>query len=274
MDEHDEHHEHHDDQADQTDQAEIRALLADLAGPAMPAAVAARLDGVLADLAAEQGDLVGQAAPAAPEPGAGDRPADTDVVPLAARRSRRRWGGVLVAATVAAVVGLGLTQVIGDDPSAETSSAGVAADVAPQELAAPEASSDDPGQGDDSAAPADRVPVTTAGAVPGLRTDSFAVAAPARIATLEAARDTASEEFRAAQRDSTALSGRACTPRLADGDRAWRIRLDGRPGVLVVRRVGTRGAGPEQRLAEAWRCRDLAADPVAAPRATTVVPAP
>lgn len=82
----------------------VRRLLAD-AGPAgpMPPEVAARLEGVLADLAISQPVPTGAAA------GAPDaEPATAPVVDLARRRRRRRVGSVLVAAAAVTVIGVGL----------------------------------------------------------------------------------------------------------------------------------------------------------------------
>ncbi|WP_181641833.1 hypothetical protein, partial [Nocardioides massiliensis] len=68
-------------------------------------------------------------------------------------------------------------------------------------------------------------------------------------------------------------SGACPVPDLADGDRAWRVRLDRRPGVLVARLPGTRGAGADERVLEAWQCRELARDASVAPRASVIAPA-
>lgn len=123
----------------------VRRLLADARhdGP-MPEDVAVRLEGFVAGLAAER---------------AAERAAESEtgtVLPL----RRRRWAQALVAAAAVAAVGVGLTQVIGGDQSADDSGGGSAAGGFAQ------GASEDAGA-DDGRADGVRVPVPSAPTMTG-----------------------------------------------------------------------------------------------------------
>lgn len=102
----DDHHgDHHGDHQDDHQDEQVRRLLADARHTEpMPDDVAARLDGVLADLRA-------------------DRPVRPGVADLAAARRRRRARTFLVAAAALVVAGLGIDQIRQAGPSDSPSSA-------------------------------------------------------------------------------------------------------------------------------------------------------
>lgn len=271
----------------------VRALLAELASPPVPPEVAGRLDAVLDDLAGEPGSSA--------HGSSGHESSGQGV--------RRRWGALLAAATVAGIVGLGLSQVLG--PGAERDAATSAADATTESDAGADLGAGAIGGSGEELASGDEIapeaaPQRTAGrdgaftrsdanaataGPPAVRSATFALEAPALVAALEqpdpestpSGRYSATEGEAAADRadpPAVLLSGPAAPPRCAvlpaamAGDRSWAIRLDGRAGVLVVHRTGIAGAGPGERVAEAWQCRDLREDPTAPARASTVVPAP
>jgi hypothetical protein len=91
---------------------QVRRLLADARHDApIPAGVAARLDGVLADLAAER------AAPPVPPPPLGP---PAPVVDLAARRRRRQGAAMLVAAAAVVAIGIGVGTVVDRSPGGDS----------------------------------------------------------------------------------------------------------------------------------------------------------
>lgn len=247
----------------------VRALLGELSDAPLPPEVSTRLDRTLAELAA------------------GDH--DAPVVDLASRRGpvRRRWAAGLAAATVASVVGLGAIQILG--PSESSDSATVTADVAADAGAKSESEARSEAQpsgpqalsgagGSTAGEDPLRAPMNAASAyaVPALRTATFAVTAPGTVTVLEAQlerRDGPAADAPEPELATSRTSGACPVPDLADGDRAWRVRLDRRPGVLVARLPGTRGAGADERVLEAWQCRELARDATVAPRASVIAPA-
>lgn len=236
---------------------EVRRALAD-ARPVegLPAEVAARLDTALADLVAERA-----AADTVPEP--------APVVSLEERR-RRRWPGVLVAAAAVSVLAYGVGTSLGGiglsgGDGAESASAGRAAMDR-----AGTADSEDGGDTDGGAAEAPEDAPT------GLLTDGNGVKVQGardyadRLIvprTLRLHSDTFDAEVRRLLRDAAVLDGRtpsdgkarslagflaSCErPDVGRGDRLAAVRLDGRPGTLVVR---TTDGGT--RVAEVYSCGD------------------
>ncbi len=96
------------------DERQVRRLLAEARHDApLPAAVAARLDGVLVDLAGERD--APDAPPATPVP---------PVVDLAARRRRRQGGALLVAAAAVVAIGVGVGTVVDRGADDQGSAAG------------------------------------------------------------------------------------------------------------------------------------------------------
>ena len=113
--------EDHDPALDPVDEERVRRLLADAApGPgSMPEDVAARLDTVIAGLAAERA-----AAPADPAPDVGP---DTGRDDLARRRTRRRWAGALLAAAAVVVAVVAVRPLLSGGPTPSAGSASTAA---------------------------------------------------------------------------------------------------------------------------------------------------
>ncbi len=237
--------------ADAAEQAEVSRLLAAFSGPpeatTMPADVAARLDDVLAELAAERSGPA-SAVPAAEVVGVTD---------LASRR-RRRWPALLVAAAAVSVVGLGVGNVLGSGGGADMEAASTADDSAAGGMAAEQLESADGGSADrpdrelstdkgllkdaeQAPRPADGS-VTALAALPRLRSRSLAVDVQ-RVADL--ALDTGSGS---AERDRAALRGCA-RPGLRQGDEWLSVLFDQERAVLVLR-------APEdgRRTAEVFPC--------------------
>jgi len=101
-------------------ESEVRRLLADARHTQpMPVDVAGRLDGVLADLAAQRRDASPTGADVAADVVAGHSPAP--VVDLAARR-RRRAGALLVAAAAVVALGVGVDHAVTSPGSGSASS--------------------------------------------------------------------------------------------------------------------------------------------------------
>lgn len=109
--------EDHDPALDPVDEERVRRLLADAApGPgSLPEDVAARLDTVIAGLAAERA-----ATSADPDP-------DTGRDDLARRRTRRRWAGALLAAAAVVVAVVAVRPVLSGGPTQSAGSASTAA---------------------------------------------------------------------------------------------------------------------------------------------------
>jgi hypothetical protein len=229
----------------------------------MPPEVAARLDGVLAELAATRragSDPVDA-------PGTATRAGD-DGVADPARAHRRRWPRVLVAAAALAVVALGGTAVVtgaliptgsGDATSAGSASSETRDDTGGQQKPAPSAgaglAAPRTAGGDTSAA----APVLRSAHLQGdvgrlLRGGVAAFAAPQR----EGA--SASPPSPTGARAPAAGCARPAT---AAGDRLVAVRLDGRRATLLLRPAG---GGTQE--AQVYSC----GDPVT-PVATTTVPA-
>lgn len=155
----------------------VRRLLAEARhDEPIPPDVAARLDGVLADLSAE-----GPVLPPAEAP-AGGQPSGAPVVDLAARRRRRRMTQVLVAAVAVTVVGVAGPQLVGGagDMMGATSSDDSAgggdtdAESAPQAEDAPADSGADSGaDGELSGSGAERSAGAAAKAAVALDSDTF-----------------------------------------------------------------------------------------------------
>lgn len=254
----------------------VRALLGSLRDPdpGVPPEVAARLEARLAELSGEPAE--------SPDPA---HPQGT-VVRLPPRAAARRTTrGLLVAAAVAAVVGLGAVQVL--DPLGGGSDSPLSADTATsadQPTAARDGDGTESSEGSYDAAGGaagagedqsrrsteelaaeesgpqalDSSPGSTG--LPALTTRSFAL----EVAALSA------EPGDAPQPPA------ACTPGgLEPGTDVRAVLLDSRPGVLALLPPGTDGAAQDSRVAEAWRCGDLAgpAGTAAPPRVRVVVAA-
>ncbi|WP_107772949.1 hypothetical protein [Nocardioides sediminis] len=212
----------HDDRADPADQAPDRPVLPPAEEAAVrarlaearhtdpvPADVVARLDAVLADLAAERRQTSTE--PVAP------------VVPLPSRRRRALASG-LVAAAAVVVLGVALPQVLDSGGSDESTSAG---DAAVQTR--PDAGSDAGGGSADESAPSELAQE------PGASSErsGSAFAAP-----LELSSD---EPLRPAVRALVDRGGAAaydaesgCAPGTGEGERVA-ATWDGRPAVVVLR---------------------------------------
>lgn len=150
----------------------VRRLLAD-AGPAgpMPPEVAARLEGVLADLAVSQPVPTGAAA-GAPDAG----PATAPVVDVARRRRRRRVGSVLVAAAAVTVIGVGLPTALRGGlgtTSSDDSGGSVAQEATLDEGDTASGDRDAPGAESERAGSDPAAPTDTAGQAPSVRSDRF-----------------------------------------------------------------------------------------------------
>ena len=242
--------------------ADVRALLAGLgADEQVPADVADRLDETLAALVADRGP-VGR-------PGAaGDRDTTRSVVPLGGPRARartRRWAPrLLVAATVAAVVGgIGISIAsMGSNPgTAAMSGAGNAARPADSSGTA---SGSTPGS---TPGRAGRTPFGVGrarlGTVPRLSTHHFrrdaarllasgtldARAAPGLSAASSPGAST-TVHGTAGQHYLGALGGCGGHPGLPPGSAVVPARVDGRPATLVVR-----ATAPGNTRITAWSCR-------------------
>jgi len=227
------------DPFDPRTQDAVRDLLADLgsAPSPLPDEVAARLDATLADLRV-------------------DRTETPD------RRPSRRWGPVLVAASVLAVAGLGLGQAItgGGSDSSETASSAIAPESGP-ESAGDTAGGGDAGVAMDGPAELTAEEQRSAARTPGVRTDRLATDAQRLLGGFSAAVTDRS--------DSAGPAGPApCRPAdLAVDDVALDVRLDGVPGVLVRRTPAGAGAA----VVQAWTCAVLTLDPAADPVAQTTL---
>lgn len=219
----------------------VRDLLAEVrVDEPTPPHVVARLDAVLADLAAERGDLHGALHGALH----GDE--------LAARRRRRRRSAAVVAAVAVVAVGLGgtLAGVPGDggglagggDASTASDTAGGAS--VPESGAVDEGEVPAGGRPGDGARDRGDVGVTTSGAaLPRLSADGLVT----QVRGLAAAGDLDVEALRAAP------SAPDCGATPDPGDRVVAVRYDGAPAVLVVRRAARAGAG-EPRVVDLVLC--------------------
>lgn len=220
-----------DEERDLTSEEEsrVRRLLADarLDEP-VPPDVSARLDRVLAKLAAGDPVATTDAAPA-------------EVVDLAARR-RRRAGAMLVAAAAVVAVGIGLGQVVGpadqgeDSGAAMESDAAVDRDEAPAEKESPDASAVEDGAEAEASGPDVRD-----GRGFLRRADR-----PARIGEKDFATDVRRLQPRDAANLSSSYSRNADGSFQSDdfrcGGAAWgagilfAVRYDGKPAVLAFRK--------------------------------------
>jgi hypothetical protein len=199
--------------------------------PAMPDAVAARLDGVLAELAQ------GRARTAADDP---EREQDE----VARHRARRRLNVLVAAAAVAVIVAAGGAVLKGGSGgSADSSTAGAGSgsaydEAGPQKAAAPSA-------GVPSATGSGSGSARSVAGLPALRSDSLAADVRRVVATSAAARPNALGDT---QRVDGAPCRRPDVPRGAD---VVDVRLDGDPATLVVDRA-TGGS----REARVYSCSD------------------
>lgn len=246
------------------DEDAVRALLGSLRDPDpdVPPEVAARLEARLADLSGEPAE--------SPDPA---HPQGT-VVRLPPRAAgRRTTRGLLVAAAVAAVVGLGAVQVL--DPLGGGSDSTLSADTA---VSADEpTAARDEGAGEEAYDAAggvadDEEPATEESGPQGLSSRADAAGLPA-LTTRSFALEVAALSTDAGDAPRPRAS---CTPGgLEPGTDVRAVLLDSRPGVLALFPPGTDGAAQDSRVAEAWRCGDLAgpAGTAAPPRVRVVVAA-
>lgn len=187
----------------------VRRALAASAGPtATPDHVTRRLDDVLADLAADRGDV---AAPGAP--------------PTRRRNSEqrhRRWPSVLVAAAVLSVIALGVGTLSRLGAGSSSESIAGSADAPAQADKAPAAAQDG------AAGSAARTPTVS------LHRDSLR-ADVRRVVALQREEDTFLQEGRLT--GTKAKRSRHCAiPDSSRGDHVIGARLDGRPATLVLRK--------------------------------------
>jgi hypothetical protein len=232
-----------------------RALAATPPAGPMPPEVVARLEAMIADLAAERAAEAGHEGPGAARTDGRTAPVDE----LEERR-RRRWPRVLVAAASVAVLGYGVGAVVqSSGPEAETASSDAAGGAAYEDGDAesgPGRSTDDGGAAapQEAGPPGDREApgLVARGPIVELRTATLRrdvvrhlelgrVAADAEVDKLAAL-----DAKRYSRRDGTCL-----LPDLRAGDVASAARLDGRRATLVVHhgRGGTR-------VAEVYWCGD------------------
>lgn len=225
---------------DQTPAEEqIRRLLADARHTEpMPDDVAARLDGVLADLASEDG-----AGPRRASDHSAVRAAD-----LAAARRRRTVRHLLVAAAAVVAIGIGINQadltVTGDDANSESSGSSDVAGSAPEPAAGAEGQRDgalDEG-GPESAHKLDSGAAGYQSRVVRLAADRFG--AQVRRLQVEAKNMTMADQSASASQDfdgSLYSLGRALSPTCST--RGWGagllvpVRYDGDLGGLVFRQA-------------------------------------
>lgn len=262
----------HDDlPLDSRDDEAVRRLLAAVGGerPALPGDVAARLDDVLADLAADPG--------AAPRGNA--------VVTSLSDRRRRRWPQVLVAAAAVGVLGVAVGTLADQDQGAGGSAASSGAsnddtrveaggqaatvkpksspeavgEVTPLEVAPPAAVPGSSGGGDQSAPSAAR-------RLPSLESESLRGDAR-RIAVATDGRATPPEPKHArpdGRHGATALTVRCEAPPTSRGDDPFAVRFEGRRAVLVLR-----APHHDRRVVDVYACRNAGNQ-----LARTVIPAP
>jgi hypothetical protein len=258
-------------------QDHVRNLLAAAGEPAdeqIPDHVAARLDDVLAGLVSERAKAPVTSAPGSPPPVAGaaapSAPGDvqetsarsgSDVVrgqatvsDLASRR-RRRWFQGLAAAAAVSVVGVGIGTVLGDTGSG---SASLGSNAVTAESAGG-AAADSAGGADEGAAPGPEVAPRSQPARPD---DSILLTEhPLRLRTSSLTVDVQRiEDFSLAApvAGTRRALGQACVqPRTGTGDEWLPVRLDGQPGVLVLR-----APADGRRTAEVYTC-DEPDDPAA-----------
>lgn len=196
----------------------VRRLLAEARhDQAVPDDVAARLDRVLAELAAERTD-----APA---------PAPAPVVDLAARRRRRNAGALLVAAAAVIVGGFTVGQVI-DVGGGSSDTAGSAAD-SPAERASESAPSDSSAGGAD-AAPGTGQPLRLSAA--DLATDVETQLPPeVRTEVGQGAENAPGPGALAAPEAAQATSCATAAPSAYGAGEFFPAYLDGVPAVLALR---------------------------------------
>lgn len=226
--------------------------------PPVPAEVAARLDHVLADLVASRATADGTQTPGAPSDAGGDDGASngarngarngvsdaggngastgSSLDEVAARRRRRRPQLLTAAAAVAVVVAAGAAVVTGglgttSSTESSTSAGSDAGEAKDSRESAPSAVEDPP---------------RPAAGVPRLRTSTL---------TRDVQRLLAAGPQDAGRRKALTgppgASGACLTPPVRPGERLFVVRLDGRPGTLVL---GTARAGARQ--ARVYSCTD------------------
>ncbi len=256
----------------------VRSLLAAAAEPAdeqIPEDVAARLDDVLTGLVSDRtnspaaSDSVSPLPDGAPTPSAGEDEPQADsptganvgrgpgtVSDLAARR-RRRWFQGLAAAAAVSVVGVGFGTLLGDTGSG---SASLGSNAVTAESAGGEAA--DSAGGADQGAAGGAVPeVAPRSQTPRPDKRLSLTKHPLRLRTSSLTVDVQRiEDFSLAApvAGTRAALGQACVqPRTRAGDEWLPVRLDGQPGVLVLR-----APAGGRRTAEVYTC-DEPDDPAA-----------
>lgn len=203
--------------------------------PPLPDEVAARLDGVLAELVAAR----------AAAPGTDPAPSGASVTDLGTRRRRRRPNVLVAAAAVALIVAAGGAVATGGfgiggiGSSSSDSASSTAGGSGVQDESAPEAARGD----SDSSTSAARA------AVPRLRTSTLAQDVH-RLVRDDLTGDGARTGSRRKALSGPPLADGVClTPSAGPGELLLAVRLDGRPATLLLGPV-TDGA----RSAEVFRC--------------------
>lgn len=241
MTEHDDAHEHD----------EVRRLLSAAGGPtpALPPEVGARLDDVLAGLVAERAEAAGDG-----QPGGDPEPLEVASVTELAPRRHRRWPRILVAAAAVSVVGIGIGNVVGGGVMSGSDSGGTA-------LTAESADSENRPVPSEPEAAADRdsppnASQDQAGAPKGARELTGALdSRPMRLRRSSLTVDVqrvVDFGLAAAVADTPRRWADACVrPSTGAGDEWLPVRLDGDPGVLVLR-----APADGRRTAEVFTCGD------------------
>lgn len=220
----------HEPEATPQQQEAVRRLLAGARhDEPVPADVVARLDGVLAQLAAEGPRAIDPAPPA---------PHEAQVVDLAARR-RRRVTGLLGAAAAVVVLGVGVTQVVdttsGSDDAGSSSSEvsdATAADTGVGGAQAPESQQEEPAP---SLAPGDQTPSPVPvkpDRIPAISKKTFGQAV---LALRGAAVVPSTDSDRVGGDELTTVPMFVCPPAAFGEGRLLAVRYEEAPAVLAYR---------------------------------------
>lgn len=217
----------HEPEATPQQQEAVRRLLAGARhDEPVPADVVARLDGVLAQLAAEGPRAIDPAPPA---------PHEAEVVDLAARR-RRRVTGLLGAAAAVVVLGVGISQVVDTTSGGDAESS---SDSAKSSVAGEQADDDAGASAEDAPAPSaplaseptSGMPVKP-GKVPAISKKTFGQA----VLTLRGAAVVPSTDSdRVGGDELTTVPMFVCPPAAFGEGRLLAVRYEGAPAVLAYR---------------------------------------